>query len=67
MQWWKGQPGRLAKLDQNGLSKFKRLMAAGRGQAEYVNLLGVSACAVGRIVANMNSTSEGESLQKAPP
>jgi hypothetical protein len=47
-----GQAGRAAaKLDGKGLARLKRLLAAGKSQAECATLLGVSTRTIGRAVA----------------
>jgi len=45
--------GRPAKLDRKGLSQLRRLLAAGRSQAECARVLGVSVRTIGRAVARI--------------
>jgi hypothetical protein len=48
---WGKRGGRPVKLDRKGLTRLKRLLAAGKSQAECATILGVSVRTIGRVVA----------------
>ncbi len=56
-QGGRAQGGRPAKLDRKGLARLKRLLAAGKNQAECAAELGVSIRTIGRAVAGIERWS----------
>jgi len=47
---WGKRGGRPVKLDRKGLTRLKRLLAAGKSQAECATILGVSVRTLGRAI-----------------
>jgi len=60
---WGKRDGRPVKLDRKGLSQLRRLLAAGRSQAECAFILWVSVRTVGGAVARMK---RGEGATDGP-